>query len=122
MYYKLMFIQLTFIPLNSNSQKGGPPLIPISVVHTVPVDRKRAICIVSRDLYNILSILFYPIFHCGLYCRGVSVTDNLRTKKGKSSIFGPRIRGLGSGVGYNGAHTVCTLYNHMRDNQTVSNL
>ena len=35
MYYKLMFIQLTFIPLNSNSQKGGPPLIPISVVHTV---------------------------------------------------------------------------------------
>ena len=35
MYYKLMFIQLTFIPLNSISQKGGPPLIPISVVLTV---------------------------------------------------------------------------------------
>ena len=35
MYYKLMFIQLTFIPLNSISQKGGPPLIPISVVHMV---------------------------------------------------------------------------------------
>ena len=31
-------------------------------------------------------VYFYPIFHCGLYCRAVSVTDNLCTKQGNSSI------------------------------------
>ena len=35
-----------------------------------------------------------PIFHCGLYCRVVSVTDNLCTKQGNSSIFWSKIRGL----------------------------
>ena len=45
--------------------------------------------IITRGLY-----IFYPIFHCGLYCRAVSVTDNLCTKPGNSSIFGSKIRGL----------------------------
>ena len=45
--------------------------------------------IISRGLYN-----FYPIFHCGLYCRAISITDNLCTKQGNSSIFEPIIRGL----------------------------
>ena len=39
----------------------------------------------SRGLY-----IFYPIFHCGLYCRVVSVTDNLCTKQENSSIFGSK--------------------------------
>ena len=48
---------------------------------------KRAI--ITCGLY-----IFYPIFHCGLYCRAVSVTDNLCTKQGNSSIFGSKIRSL----------------------------
>ena len=36
--------------------------------------------------------IFYLIFHCGLYCRAVSVTDNLGTKQGNSSVFGSNIR------------------------------
>ena len=43
----------------------------------------------TRGLY-----IFYPIFHCGLYCSAVSVTDNLCTKPGNSAIFGFKIRGL----------------------------
>ena len=43
---------------------------------------------ISRGLY-----IFYPIFHCGLYIRAVSITDNLCTKHGISSIFEPNIRG-----------------------------
>ena len=49
----------------------------------------RTCAIITRGLY-----IFYPIFHCGLYCRAVSVTDNLCTKQGNSSIFGSKIRGL----------------------------
>ena len=41
------------------------------------VYRTRAI--ISRGLY-----IFYPIFHCGLYCRTVSNTDNLCAKNGNS--------------------------------------
>jgi hypothetical protein len=41
-----------------------------------------------RGLY-----IFDPIFHCGLYCRVVNITDNLCNKQGNSSIFGPKIRG-----------------------------
>ena len=44
--------------------------------------------------YNPRFVYFYPIFHCGLYCRAVSVTDNLCTKQGNSSIFGLKIRSL----------------------------
>ena len=39
-------------------------------------------------------VFFSRIFHCGLYRRAVSITDNLHTKQGNSSIFGPKIRGL----------------------------
>ena len=49
----------------------------------------RTRAIISRGLY-----IFYPIFNCGLYCRAVSITDNLCTKQGNSSIFGSNIRGL----------------------------
>ena len=49
----------------------------------------RTRAIITRGLY-----IFYPNFHCGLYCRAVSVTDNLCTKQGNSSIFGSKIRGL----------------------------
>ena len=38
--------------------------------------------IISRVLY-----IFYFIFHCGLYCRVVSVTNNLCTKLGNSLNF-----------------------------------
>ena len=49
----------------------------------------RTRAIISRGLY-----IFYPIFHCGLYCRAVSVTVNLCSKQGNSSIFGSKIRCL----------------------------
>ena len=45
--------------------------------------------IISGGLY-----IFYPTFHCGLYCRAVSVTDNICAKQGNSSIIGSKIRGL----------------------------
>ena len=45
--------------------------------------------IINHSLY-----IFYTIFHCGLYCRTVSITDYLCTKQGNSSIFGPYIRSL----------------------------
>ena len=37
--------------------------------------------------YKPCLVYFYPIFHCGLYCRAISSTDNLYTKQGNSSIF-----------------------------------
>ena len=43
----------------------------------------------TRGLY-----IFYPTFYWGLYCRGVSITDNLCTKQENSSIFEPKIRDL----------------------------
>ena len=44
----------------------------------------RTRAIISRGLYT-----FCPIFHCGLYCRAVSITDNLRTVKlGDKELFG----------------------------------
>ena len=63
--------------------------------------------VISRGFY-----IFYPFSHCGLYCRVVSVTDNLFTKQGNSSISGSKIRGFiikngfKSRVGYNGVLTV----------------
>ena len=49
----------------------------------------RTRAIITCGLY-----IFYPIFHCGLYCRDVNITDNLCTKQGNSLIFGPKICGL----------------------------
>ena len=49
----------------------------------------RTRAIISLSLY-----IFYPIFHYGVYIRAVSITDNLYTKQGNSSIFGPKICGL----------------------------
>ena len=52
---------------------------------TLCLERRRAI--ITHGLY-----IFYSILHCGLYCRAVSVTDNLCTKQGNSSIIGFKIR------------------------------
>ena len=57
--------------------------------YTLKRDTVRTHAIISRGLY-----IFYPIFHSGLYCRAVSVTNNLCTEQGNSSIFEPQIRGL----------------------------
>ena len=64
----------------------------------------RTHAIISHGSYT-----FYPIFNCGLYCRAVSITDNLCTKQVNSSIFEPKIRGFKSRVGYNGARTVVCM-------------
>ena len=63
---------------------------------------------VSTANFHFLIII---IFHFGLYCRVVSITDNLCTKQGNSSIFGPKsevyIReGFKSRTGYNIACSV----------------
>ena len=61
--------------------------------------RPRA-AIISRGLYT--------IFHCSLYCRVVSITDNLCTKQGNSSkksmVYNQERFQIKSG--YNGACTV----------------
>ena len=44
--------------------------------------RYRTRAIISRCLY-----IFYPIFHCGLYCRVVNITDNLCAKQGEFFNF-----------------------------------
>ena len=55
--------------------------------------------------------IFYPIFHCGLYCRVVNITENLCTKNGNSLIFETKIQfiiesGFKSRAGYNGARMI----------------
>ena len=62
-------------------------VLALNLLIYIHIYRTRAI--ITRGLY-----IFYPIFHCGLYCRAVSVTDNLCTKPGNSAIFGFKIRGL----------------------------
>ena len=51
------------------------------------------ICTICVIIIRGLFIL-HPIFHCGLYCRAVSITNNLCTKQGNSSIFERKISGL----------------------------
>ena len=62
--------------------------------------RTRAI---SRGLY-----IFTPFF-TAVYIVEVIITDNLCTRQGNSSVFGPKIRGFKSRAGYNGACTVNEL-------------
>ena len=65
-------------------------------------------------------VYFLPHFSCGLYCRAVSVTDNLCTKQENSSILGSKIRGLKLKAvtkQYSGARTV-----HSWSSQTLLNL
>ena len=63
--------------------------------------------IITHGLY-----IFYPIFHCSLYCRAVSITDNLCSKQENSSILGFKIFSIiiessfKSRAGYNGVRTV----------------
>ena len=60
--------------------------------------------------YNLQFVYLLPhcIVHSGLYCRAVSVTDDLCTKQGQgnSSIFGSKIRGFKSRAGYSAASMV----------------
>ena len=50
----------------------------------------RTRAIITRGLY-----IFYPIFYCGLYCWAVIVLQTIYVlKKGKSSVFWPKIRSL----------------------------
>ena len=63
--------------------------------------------IISRGLYT-----FYPIFHCGLHCRAINITDNLCTKQRNSSILSLKSavynqEQFQSRAGYNG---VCTVH------------
>ena len=44
--------------------------------------------ILTRCLY-----IFYPIFHCSLYCRAVSIRVNSCTKQVNFSTFEPKIHG-----------------------------
>jgi hypothetical protein len=62
--------------------------------------------IISRGLY-----ISYTVFHCGLYSKAVSTTDNLCINQENSSILGLKIHGLSltgfkSRADYNGACTV----------------
>ena len=52
------------------------------IVNEIQKDTYHTRAIISRGLY-----IFYPIFHCGLYCRAVSITDILCTKQGNSSFL-----------------------------------
>ena len=73
--------------------------------------RMRAI--ITSCLY-----IFYPIVHCSLYCRAVSVTGNICTKQGNSSIFGSKSRCFKSRAGYNGACTIA--YDDIRSLATTA--
>ena len=66
-------------------------------IKTVPIFTQKLIRGIIYCTHNIISYglyIFYPIFHCGLYCSAANTTDNLCTKRGNSSIFWPKIRGL----------------------------
>ena len=66
--------------------------------------------------------IFYPIFHCGLYCRAVTTKVNLYTKQGNSSIFGPKICGFKSRAGFNGAWTILTTYSYLVSENLLATL
>ena len=68
---QLHMYQLT--PKKTFKKKTKPPLG--IVIFKVIRYTYRTRAIITRGLY-----IFYPIFHCSLYCRAVCVTDNLCTK------------------------------------------
>ena len=47
-----------------------------------------------RAIITSVLYIFYPISHCSLYCKAVSIRDNLCIKQENSSIFGAKIRSL----------------------------
>ena len=66
-----------------------------------------------RAIYKQWLVYFYPIFHCGLYCRAIIILDNLCTKQGNAPNLESKIRGyilieskFKSGAGYNGTRMV----------------
>ena len=65
---------------------------------------------ISTSLKLSFNVYILPHFHYGLYCRAANITDNLCTKQGNSSIFGPKIKsGFKLRAGYSGARTVHIL-------------
>ena len=56
------------------------------IVYTISKSTYRTRAIITRGLY-----ILYPIFHCGLYCRAISVTDNYVLNKEILQIFGSKI-------------------------------
>ena len=76
-------------------------------MHQATFCKFRTRTIISHSLY-----IYYPIFHCGLYCRVVNIKDNLCNKQGHSSIFEAQNlqfiikNGFKSRAGYNGGHTI----------------
>ena len=67
----------------------------------------------SHGLY-----IFYPIFHGSLYCRDVTITDNLCTEQGNSSIFGPKICLLQSRAVSNEERVLMALVRYLNYAQT----
>ena len=70
-------------------------------------------CLISNINHLMCTIItcglyiFYPIFHCSLYCRALSVTDNLCPKQENSSMFGSEIKSdFKTRAGYNDRCTV----------------
>ena len=80
--------------LNSNKHKTG------FYYKTGFLYKTKTYCCIKGDIYHMCAIkthglyIFYPIFHCGLYCRAVIVTDSLCTKQGIYSIIGSKFCGL----------------------------
>ena len=56
----------------------------------------------------------YPIFHCGLYIRVVSNTDNLDTKQDFFSFFDPEIHGLLSSAVSSQEWVIMALFRYYR--------
>ena len=80
-FWKLKFSQKTLMTFKRN--------VWYSELNKAKKDTYCTHAIITRGLY-----IFYPIFHFGLYCTAVSVTDNLCAKQGNSSIFVSKILGL----------------------------
>ena len=99
------------------------PRILFSKIEEIPCFVHK-LSVILTALYNInrsekwgksiqaVASIFFTLFFTAVYIvkRLVHITDNLCTKRGESSIVGPKIRSFKSRAGYNGAHTVadCT--------------
>ena len=88
------FLMRTCWGWNKSSSESRKRLNSIYYAHDCISSCEMVICLPYTCHYNLRFVYFYPIFHCGLYCRAASVTDNLCTKQGNSSIFGSKIRSL----------------------------
>ena len=86
----IFFIKQVLSNIKTEEEKNIGNLITISVSWLICYFVNWAAklnAIMSHGLY-----VFYPIFHCGLYCRVVSITNKLCTKQANSLIFATKIR------------------------------